>query len=142
VLYHPHEPLTFPYFPLDGVISLVVRTGSAVALEVATVGNEGVVGLPLLPGADSLPFEAVVQVPGWFYRLPAATLAALAGGLPALRADAGRYALALLGQISQSLACIGLHPVVQRCARWLLMTHDRVLMDDLLLTHDRLLPAA
>jgi|SRR5579883_2005658 len=137
-LFRPHEPLAFLYFPLDGVVSLVIRAETRIALEVATIGNEGVVGLPILLGADRLPYECVVQVPGWFLRLPAAAARELAAAESTLRDDAGRYALALLAQISQSLACNGLHPAVQRCARWLLMTHDRVLTEEFLLTHDYL----
>ena len=138
VLVESNEPIRHVYFPVSGVTSLVIGTVNGATLEVAMVGDEGMVGLPLLFGAERTPISAVVQVPGEALRM----------GAPAFRAEVETYgglvrhlhlfAEALLFQVAQSTACTHHHSVGQRCARWLLTAHDRVGQDEFALTQEAL----
>jgi CRP-like cAMP-binding protein len=123
------------YFPLSGVMSLVIRMSDGIAVEVATIGNEGLVGTPVFLGADSSPTEAFCQVPGEVLKVP---VAAFKRALADEKVDdlVRRYTQALVNQISQSTACNHLHSVQERMCRWLLMTHDRVNGTDLNLTQE------
>jgi CRP-like cAMP-binding protein len=135
-LYQPHEPITHIFFPLLGVVSwvTVMRDGSSV--EVATVGNEGVIGIPTLLGAETMRCKVMVQVPGQAMRMPVGALGSeMARGGQFLEV-LHRYLNAFLTQVTQSVACNILHPLQQRCCRWLLMTHDRVKSDQFPLTHE------
>jgi CRP-like cAMP-binding protein len=118
------------YFPLSGLLSLVVRVSEAAAVEVATVGNEGFVGAAGYLGAGHSSTEVVVQIPGEALKVPLEALPREADGLLA------RYIAALMTQMSQSTACNYLHSVAQRLSRWLLMTHDGVEGDELELTQE------
>src|SRR5829696_1428535 len=71
ILYAPHEPIAQVYFPLRGVISLMTIMVDGSAIEVATVGNEGMIGLPVFLGAGSMPGQALAQVPGEALRMTA-----------------------------------------------------------------------
>jgi CRP-like cAMP-binding protein len=135
VLSAPHAPITHVYFPLSGVVSLLTVTEVGEAIEVATVGNEGLVGLSAFLDADSSPGQAIVQIAGDALCMPADALRAetLAGG--ALQTLLHRYTQGRLTQLAQGAACNRLHAMPARCARWLLMTHDRVGIDDFPLTH-------
>jgi CRP-like cAMP-binding protein len=138
MLIEANESIRYVHFPVSGVISLVIGTVNGATLEVAMVGNEGVIGLPVLFGTESTPISAVVQVPGEALRM----------GAPAFRAEVETYgplvrnlhlhAQALLFQIAQSTACTHHHSVSQRCARWLLTAHDRVGDDEVALTQEAL----
>ncbi len=118
----------FAYFPHAGVFSMVSlpREGDGMIVEVATVGREGMIGLPLLLGGGNMPGECFCQVPGQAARIPAAKFQELLETLPTLRRVLLRYTQALITQIAQSAACNRMHPIEERCARWLLMTRDRV----------------
>jgi CRP-like cAMP-binding protein len=93
-------------------------------VEVGTVGNEGMVGLPLALGGSEMVSQALMQVPR--VRIARDAFARALSQSPTLHQRLMRYTLALLAQISLSVACNRAHSVEQRCARWLLMTHDRV----------------
>ena len=105
-------------------------------IEVGTVGNEGFVGLPILNGADRTPYRMMVQVEGDAWRLPADMFRRVVDERAAVRHLLLRYAQYFVDQLSQSVACNRLHTVEERCARWLLMTHDRVHRDSFELTHE------
>ena len=130
VLLERGAPVSYLYFPLSGLLSMVVRVTDTAAVEVATVGNEGFVGAPAYLGAERSSTEVVVQIPGEALQVPVEALPAEAGGL------LGRYIAALMTQMSQSTACNYLHSVGQRLCRWLLMTHDGVEGDELELTQE------
>lgn len=130
VLVARNAPVSQLYFPLSGLLSMVVRVADTAAVEVATVGNEGFVGAPAYLGAQRSPTEVVVQIPGEALQVPLEALPAEAG--PVLE----RYIAALMTQMSQSTACNYLHSVGQRLCRWLLMTHDGVQGDELELTQE------
>jgi CRP-like cAMP-binding protein len=129
-------PIPHVHFPETGIISLLTRMTDGTLIENGTVGREGMAGLPLAFGVEWTPWLIVGQVPGAALRVPAATFVALLPTLPGLVALLHRYAVYLAGQTAQSLACNSLHPVERRCARWLLMTHDRVDGDEFALTHE------
>lgn len=136
VLYEANVPISAVYFPLSGVVSLVSSMQQGAIVEIATVGNEGLIGVPVLLGATSAPISAFVQVPGEGLCMDADAFRAMLQQDGRLRDLLGRYTQGLFTQIAQSAACNRLHPVEERCARWLLMTHDRVAGDQFLLTQE------
>jgi CRP-like cAMP-binding protein len=134
VLFDVDESIKFVYFPEDCVASIVGVMADGSAVETATVGNEGMVGLPLFLGADRMPAQAFCQIAGHAFRLPAAAFREALGQSSALRDVLGRYTQALFTQVAQSSACNRRHNVQQRCARWLLQSQDRVGRDEFPLT--------
>jgi CRP-like cAMP-binding protein len=131
------EPIPFVYFPLAGVVSLVSTLVDGATVEVATIGNEGLVGLSRFLRADSMPFTALVQVPGSGFRLEAEAFDRLLDETPSEFSQLlHRYTQALFNQIAQHVACNRTHPIAQRCVRWLLLTHDRVGRTEFLLTQE------
>lgn len=135
VLYQPNEQIKRVYFPLNAVISLLTVMDDGSTIEVATVGNEGMVGLPVFLGAGSMPGQAIAQIPGDALQMPADALRSEAHAGGALPHVLQRYTQGLLNQIAQSAACNRLHPMTEHCASWLLMTHDRVGVETFPLTH-------
>lgn len=138
VLFTRNQPIETVYFPLGAVASLLTPMADGSRVESATVGREGIVGLPVfLRTSHSLPVDAVVQVPGPALCLDAPTFRRVMDDADGpLAALLHRYTQALFTQLSQNVACNRLHDVQQRCARWLLMTADRVDSDQFRLTHD------
>lgn len=126
VLYESNKPIEHAYFVHRGVASLVGQLPPQNLVEVATVGPEGMVGLPLVLGDDRASGDAFMQVPGDGARIETAAFRKLLPQCPAFQRLLMRYALALIAQISQNVACNRAHTVEERAARWLLMTHDRV----------------
>ena len=114
------------FFPETAVLSLILTMADGAAVEAATVGNEGVVGLSAFLGNGAMSTRCLTQIAGDAQRLPAITLLRVLAQSPALGAVLGRYTQAFINQLAQSVACNRLHTIDQRCARWLLMTHDRV----------------
>src|SRR5436190_7826410 len=137
-IYESGGPVEYAYFPTSCVISAVVVMRNGDMIEVATVGLEGAVGLPFMGMAPMSANRVFVQVPGEGYRMSASVLAEEADRSDSLREVINSYKIAFDFQVSQSVACNGLHKVVTRCCRWLLMTHDRVQGDKFELTHDLL----
>lgn len=136
-LYEPGDTVNRVYFPLDSVISMTAPVSGAWG-EVATVGQEGMVGLPTLFGTDMANMRFFVQIGGRIAVAPAHTFIELLKSDDALRVIMLRYAHAMFTQIGQSVVCNQRHSLRQRCARWLLMTHDRVPGDQFHLTHEYL----
>ncbi|CAN5591889.1 Crp/Fnr family transcriptional regulator [soil metagenome] len=120
------EPFTAVYFPLTAVTSVISRMADGGAAEVGTVGNEGVVGLSVLLDASPGPYETVAQIPGSALMVDASIMRDGMRERPALRKLLYRYVHEYHTQVAQTAACNRLHGIEQRCARWLLMTHDRV----------------
>lgn len=135
-LWTANTPIKSIYFPRTCVASLIVPAGDERPIEAATVGNEGFVGVPIALGADSTNIVALVQVPGTALRLPTVTFRAFMAEEDGLRAAALRYAHTLLEQTAQTVACNRRHELSERCARWLLMTHDRVAEQSFSLTQE------
>lgn len=136
VIHEAGGPIPFVHFPTVGVISLIRRMENGAAVELATVGNEGMVGLPIFLGSGTMPITALCQVPGESLKMRAEVFRKAIHGNSALHSLLLRYTQALLIQIGQSSVCNRLHPVKTRCARWLLMTHDRIRADQYSLTHE------
>ena len=126
VLYEPGQPIEYVYFPAGGVVSLLTVMRDGTGIETATVGNEGMVGTPVVLGAESTHNKAICQIPGNAKRMPAKALAEVIEHAPPLRRLLGRYVQGQTIQFTQGVACNALHSVEQRCAKWLLMSHDRV----------------
>ena len=105
-------------------------------IEVGMIGNEGLVGVPVLLGADSSPLEAMVQIPGTALRMPAGAFRQEVGRRAGLLGVLLRYVQALHVQVSLTAACNGRHPLPERLARWLLTAHDRASGDQLPLSHE------
>ncbi len=135
VIFDPGQPISYIHFPVDGVISLVTPLADGNIVEVATIGNEGIVGVPLVPGG-SLAVRAISQVAGRTLRIEAGEFARGLERLPAFRDLVQKYVQALFGQISQAAACNRLHSNEERLSRWLLMSHDRVGTDTFAITHE------
>ena len=133
-LYEPGGPMTHAWFPAEGVVSVVASP--QVRVEVATIGREGVLGVPLLLGAQRSVDHAFPQVEGWGWRMAAADFLDAVRAHPDFSRRLHRYAYALLVLVSQGSACNRAHDVHQRCARWLLQTHDRVRGDAFDLTQE------
>jgi CRP-like cAMP-binding protein len=127
--------LTHAYFPHAGVICLMaaMRKGGA---ETATVGPEGFIGFEVLLGSKTASQRVLVQVAGVASRLPIEILYNLARENAPLRDLLLGYVRYFMIQVLQSVACNGLHSVPERCARWLLMAHDRAGTDSFQLTQE------
>jgi CRP-like cAMP-binding protein len=135
-LYRAHKPVEFVYFIETGVGSLVNTMANGDAAEVGTIGNEGMVGLPLLFGDDRAPTSVYVQVPGAGLRMKATLFKSELAQSASMRTVMLRYAHAFFNQVAQSAACNRFHSIQQRCCRWMLMTHDRMQSDEFLLTQE------
>ena len=136
LIYEAGGPIGHVYFPIDAVISVVTVMRDGTEIEVITVGREGLTGAQaLLDGAIASQLT-YCQVAGDAYRVPFAQFTELCARFEPLRALAQRYLSAQLDVMAQSIACNRLHYVNERCARWLLMTHDRVGRSDFPLTHE------
>ncbi len=135
-LYEAGMPIDFVWFIETGVGSLVNTMTNGDAVEVGTIGNEGIVGLPLLLGDRRAPTSVYVQVPGSGLRMSAALFAEELARSASMRAVMLHYAHAFFNQVAQSAACNQCHSLRQRCCRWLLMTHDRMDADQFLLTQE------
>jgi CRP-like cAMP-binding protein len=136
VLHMPGEPITAVHFPETGWVSMLATLDNGDAAEVGLVGREGMVGLPLLLGADRSPFEAMVQAGGTGLRLPAEAFRQALDHSAALKALLLRYTLAFNVQVAQTAGCNGRHQIEQRLARWMLMAHDRSEGDGFPMTHE------
>jgi CRP-like cAMP-binding protein len=135
-LIEPETPIADVYFVREGVASMIATEHEGGEIEVGTIGNEGLVGLPVLLGGDSTPNRVFVQVEGDAWRLPADAFRRALEERPAVHRRMLRYAQYFADQLAQSVACNRLHTLEERCARWLLMTHDRVHGDAFELTHE------
>jgi CRP-like cAMP-binding protein len=135
-LYEAGRPIDQVYFPVDGVASLVITTAEGSGAEVGTIGNEGIVGLPVCLGDRDAPSSVYVQVPGNALQMDARLFRGELDRSPTLNLVMLRYAHAFFNQVAQSAACAHLHKVEQRCCRWLLMTRDRMPSGDFLLTQE------
>jgi CRP-like cAMP-binding protein len=137
MLHPPGEIMRHVYFPLWGVISLMTPLEDGSAVETATIGNEGMVGIHAILGGGPIGnAQAMGQVPGETLQMEADHFRAEMEGNGKLRQVMLGYAQALFAQISQGVACNGVHSIQERCARWLLETHDRAGTDRFMLTQE------
>ncbi len=135
VLIDPNRPIEHVYFVEEGVVSVLGVMQDGTAVETATIGHEGMVGIPVFLGAESTAAQAFAQVSGRGYRMTAdALLRELEHG-GAMRRLLGRFTQALITLTAQNSACNRVHSAEQRCARWLLLTADRAGQETIDLTH-------
>jgi CRP-like cAMP-binding protein len=137
MLYRPGEPMENVYFPLWGVVSLMTPLEDGSAVETAVVGNEGMVGVHAFLGGGVIGnTQAMGQIPGEALRMNADHFRAEMSTDGKLRQVMFSYSQALIAQISQGVACNGVHSIQERCARRLLEAHDRAGADEFLLTQE------
>jgi CRP-like cAMP-binding protein len=135
ILSEPGEKVRQVFFPIDSCISLIAPGGGGELLEIGLVGQEGMVGVPLLLDVNLSPLRALVQGAGRAWRVDAAVFAR-ALQTPSLRIALNRYLYVFLAQLTHTAPCARYHQVESRLARWLLMTRDRVHSDRFRITHE------
>jgi CRP-like cAMP-binding protein len=137
MLHAPGARIAHVYFPLWGVVSLMTPMEDGSAIETATIGNEGMVGVHAFLGGGVIGnAQAMAQVPGEALKMDADHFRGELESGGKLRQVMFNYVQALFTQISQGVACNALHNIQDRCARWLLETHDRAGSDRFLLTQE------
>ena len=129
ILHFPGKPITAVYFPLTCVISMMAEMEDGATIEIATVGNEGVLGIPVFLGVDVAVALGITQVSGEARRMSAEDFKQAAKSDELFDTILRRYTHALLMQIALSGGCNSLHSVQERYARWLLMMHSRMNVD-------------
>ncbi len=138
VVYEPERPIDDVYFPIDCVLSIVTRMRDGHQIEIGTIGREGMSAFPLLLGASSTANDCYCQVPGSAVRISSELFHEMHATIPDFRQLLDRYLQAYVNMLGQMAACNRLHNIQTRCARWLLMTRDRVSADEIPLTHEYL----
>lgn len=129
ILYHSGDRITAVYFPLTCVISLMTEMKNGATIEIATVGNEGMLGIAAYLGIPAPVALGITQVAGEARRMSAKDVQLAAKNDEHFDALLRRYTHAFLMQIALSGGCNSLHSVQERYTRWLLMMHDRTNMD-------------
>jgi CRP-like cAMP-binding protein len=128
------DRLSHVYFPTTSIVSLIFVMQNGASAEIAVVGNEGIVGIVLFMGGETMPNRAVVQSAGYAYRLQGQLLQREFNRPAALHHLLLRYALALLTQMAQTAVCNRHHTVDQQLCRWLLLSLDRLPSNELNMT--------
>ena len=134
-IWEPNRPIAHVYFPQTAVISIVTVLDTG-PIEAITIGNDGFVGLPVFHGPGESVTRAVCQMPGDAWRLSTQSFMDISESAHTLRRVLDRYSQFVIETISQSAACNRVHVIEERCARWLLMSHDRVGSDEIPLTQE------
>jgi len=135
-LCRPNESIDHVYFPRGAVISMLVPMADGQSVEGATIGLEGLAGIAVFLGDDTTDDEVICQVAGPGARMTSERFRAAFERSPVLHAQLHRYTHALMGQLIRTAGCNRVHPIEERCARWLLMTADRVCADRFQLTQE------
>jgi CRP-like cAMP-binding protein len=136
VVYEFAAQLDYVFFPTSSIISLLYTMENGSSAEMGLTGKDGVVGIALFMGGGTMPNRAVVQSAGGAFRMKAKVLQdefAQGGKFQQLLL---RYTQALITQISQTAVCNRLHSVEQQLCRWLLLSHDRLNTDELVMTQE------
>lgn len=136
VIYESGDQLRHAYFPTDCIVSLLYVLASGESAEIAVVGNEGIIGLALFMGGDTMPNRAVVQSSGWGYRLRAPLVQQEFNRNGPLLRLLLRHTQALITQMAQTAVCNRHHSVDQQLCRWLLLSLDRLPGDQLTMTQE------
>ena len=136
VIYESGEQLEHIYFPTSSIISLLYIMENGSTAEIGMAGNDGLVGIALYMGGSTTPSRAVVQSAGNAFRMPSRAMNnefSLGGVFQKVLL---RYTQSLMTQISQTAVCNRLHSVEQQLCRWLLINHDLLQTNKLIMTHD------
>jgi CRP-like cAMP-binding protein len=136
MLYERAQPIEYVFFPLSGMASILVALDSNTYIEAGIAGNEGMVGLPVFLGAETASTLSFYQIPGVAVRMRAETFRAEIERKSSLAGIVQRYANAHFTMLSQNIACNSQHNIEERCARWLLLTHDRMGKNEFVLTQE------
>ena len=137
IFHKPNEPARHVIFPNGGVASVTTVMANGAMVEVATVGDEGLIGISAFLDDGIMACETMMQVPDTSAeQMPVKAFKELIGQPGIFQDCVRRYAQGLLIQVMQSTACMALHGVQERCCRWLLMAHDRVHRDEFELSHE------
>ncbi len=136
VLYEPDARIRHVYFPTSGFVSLMIPVDGTTNLEVGLVGNEGMLGVPLVLGVNVSPLRALVQGAGQAWRITAQDFSRELDRCAVLRTVLLRYLQVRMCQLAQTAACTRFHVVEERLVRWLLMTQDRAHEDQFRVTHE------
>lgn len=136
VLCEAGRPLTHVYFPTEGLISITSPIDGRADLEVALVGDEGMVGASLALVASDSTLQGVVQSGGWAWRLSAASFRKELQRSAALSALVNGYLATLIVQLARGSGCARFHVIQSRLARWLLMAADRIHADEFTVTQE------
>ena len=138
VLYESGGRLDYVYFPTTCIISLLYVMENGASAEIAIVGNEGIVGVALFMGGQTMPNRAIVQSAGFAYRLWGPLMQQEFDRYGALMRLLLRYTQALITQMAQTAVCNRHHSVDQQLCRWLLLSIDRLESDALVMTQELL----
>lgn len=136
VLYESGMSLSHAYFPTSAIIPLLYVTQDGATSEIAVVGNEGVVGIPLLMGGKSTTSRAMVQVAGEGFRIKAQALKDALDRSGPVKDLLLRYTMALMTETAQTAVCNRHHTVDQHLCRWLLQSLDRLQGKDIVITQE------
>jgi len=136
VIHDVSSPIEHVYFVEQGVCSILTIMADDSAIEVGMIGSEGMVGVSAVFGSATSGQHIIVQIPGTALRMDAARCKAAFDESTAVRMAVLRFATALMNLSAQTAACNRLHSIEQRCARWLLMAHDRIQSDIMPMTHE------
>lgn len=136
ILYDADDVTQYAYFPKGGMVSLISMTEDGRTTEVGMIGNEGIVGIPVVLRVRRAPYQVMVQLPANALRIRGEILREEFNRGGKLQDLLLRYTHTLLTQISQSAACNRFHTVEKRLCRWLLVSRDRVQTDTLHLTQE------
>lgn len=136
ILYGPDEPIEHVYFPNDSTVSVVAMTADGQCVESAVIGLEGMAGINVLMGVDSMPNEIIIQIGGGAMQMTTAAIRKEFKRSGAMQDLLLRFTHALMIQIGQTTLCNRLHSIDERLSRWLLMCHDRSASDQLKLTQE------
>jgi CRP-like cAMP-binding protein len=135
-LYESGDRMSHVYFPTTAIVSLLFVMENGASAEIAVVGNEGVVGIALFMGGETMPNRAVVQSAGHAYRLPGQLLKQEFDRSRAVQHLLLRYIQALITQMAQTAVCNRHHSVDQQLCRWLLLSLDRLPVNELTMTQE------
>ncbi len=136
VLFESGDKQEYAYFPTTLIVSLLYVMERGATAEIGVVGNDGIIGVALFLGGETTTSRAIIQSAGAAFRIKATDLQAEFARGRVFQKMLLRYAQALLTQISQTAVCNRLHTVEQQLCRWLLLSHDRLDSDKLVMTHD------
>jgi CRP-like cAMP-binding protein len=136
IIYEVGAPLDHVYFVNEGVASVITKMTNGESIEAGMIGSEGVVGLPALLGRETSGQHVIVQAPLTALRMDFADCKTAFDQSAAVRQVLLLYTATLLDIASQTAACNRLHSLKERCARWILMMHDRLQSDAMPLTQE------
>ena len=136
VLYESGGKIDYVYFPTTAIVSMLYVMENGATAEIGVIGNDGMAGVSLCIGGETTTSRAIIQSAGNGYRMKANDVRAAFALGGAFQKMVLRFVQALMTQISQTAVCNRLHTVEQQLCRWILLSHDRLDSDELVMTHD------